>query len=181
MEKDTETKVVEAVDKLDEKDENLITLSTGVVLRGIPAPALALIKVMSAFPRPKPPVYFNDKMGREIENPDDPDYLNRVKAHETESTAALLNALILLGTEVESIPKKFPKADSDEWIDEYREIMGTTAPAKPDNKRWRYLNWVIFKAAPKAEDMQVIQEVVGRLSGVPERAVQNAESFPGSE
>lgn len=179
MAKDTETKVVEAVEKLDQdEDDNLIILSTGVVLKGRAAPALALIKVMSSFPRPKPPTYMNKTMGREMENPDDPDYLERVQAHQTESTAALLNALILLGTEIESTPKKFPKPESDEWVDEYREVG---LDPKPENKRWRYLNWVIFKAAPKADDMQAIQKVVGKLSGVPEGAVQDAEEFPGDQ
>lgn len=175
--KDVETRVVEAAEKI-EVEDNLIRLSTGVVLLGKPAPALALVKVMASFPRPKVPTYFNTTLGRELENPDDPDYLERVQAQKTESASAMLNALILFGTEIETVPKKFPGPSANEWIDEYREVG---LDAKPENKTWRYLNWVIFKAAPSAEDMQAIQKVVGRLSGVPESAVQDAEEFSGSE
>lgn len=170
--------VVEAVEDLDKKD-NLIYLSTGVVLRGKPAPALSLIKIMARFPRPKVPTYHNKTLGREMENPDDPDYQERVQAQKTESSSAMLNALILMGTEIESVPKKFPKPESDDWLDEYR-VLGL-GDEQADNKHWRYLNWVIFKAAPTADDMQAIQKAVGKLSGVPESAVQDAEEFPGGE
>ena len=175
--KSTEQKVVEAIEKTEE-DENIIVLSTGVKLRGKVASALALIKVMASFPRPRVPTYYNEKVGREMENPEDPDYLERVQAQKTESSSAMLNALILLGTEIFSVPKGFPSEKSNDWIDEYREVG---LEPKPENARWRYLNWVIFKAAPAAEDMQAIQKVVGRLSGVPESAVQDAEEFPGGE
>lgn len=171
--KTTEEKVVEAVEQV---EDNLIRLSTGVVLRGKVAPPLALIKVMAAFPRPKVPTYFNKTVGRDLENPEDPDYLERVQAQKTESASAMLNALVLLGTEVESVPKGFPKHTDDDWVDDYRELG---LEARPENVRWRYLNWVVFKAAITAEDMQEIQKVVGRLSGVPEGAVQSAEEFPG--
>lgn len=77
MTDDIETRVVDAVEEV---HDDLIRLSSGVILRGRQAPPLALIKVMAAFPRPKPPVYHNELMGRDVENPDDPDYLDRVRA-----------------------------------------------------------------------------------------------------
>lgn len=166
------------MEAVDQATDNLIHLSTGVILRGKSAPALALIKVMAAFPRPKPPVYMNKTLGREIENPDDPDYLERIQAYKTESASAMLNALILLGTELDSVPKGFPKPTDEKWIEEYVEVG---LQAKPESERWRYLNWILFKAAPLGEDVQAIQAVVGRLSGVPETAVQSAETFPGSQ
>lgn len=173
--KSIEEKVVEA---LEPADKSLIKLSTGVVLRGKPAPAQALIKVMSAFPRPKPPTYFNEKMGRELENPDDPDYLERVKSNQMESAAAMLNVLILYGTQLESVPKGTPKPESDDWLEAYK-LLGM--PILGDNKHWRYLTWVMFVAAPTAEDTAAIQKVVGGLSGVRDDAVKSAEEFPGSE
>jgi hypothetical protein len=172
---DTETKVVEAIEQVESEN---ITLSSGVVLKIKQAPPLTLIKVMAAFPRPKPPVYFNKTMGREIENPDDPDYLERLQAHKTESSSALLNALILLGTELVSVPPKFPKPESEQWIEEYRELG---IQPKPENKSWRYLNWVTFKAVLNEKDLDLIQKAVGRRSGVPESAVKSAETFPGGD
>ena len=170
-----EMKVVEAIESV---DSDQITLSSGVVLRVKQAPPLTLIKVMAAFPRPKPPVYLNATMGREVENPDDPDYLERLQAHKTESSSALLNALILLGTELVSTPKKFSKPDENSWLEEYAELG---IPSKPESKSWRYLNWVMFKAVANEKDLEVIQKAVGRRSGVPETAVKSAEAFSGSD
>lgn len=175
MLQDTETKVVEAVEKT---EDVLIRLSSGVILRGKQAPPLILIKVMAAFPRPKPPIYRNDLLGRDVENPDDPDYLDRLKAHQTESTNAVMNALILLGTELAEVPKKFPKPTDSSWLEEYRELGLET---KPESPSWRYLTWVTFKAVLSEKDLEQIQKVVGRLSGVPESAVKSAEDFPGSD
>jgi len=173
MEQETELKVAVA---LEEKESDLITLSSGVVLRGKQAPPLSLIKVMAKFPRPKPPVYMNPTLGREVENPDDPDYLDRLQAHKTESSNAVMNALILLGTELVSVPSGFPGPEDDSWIEEYDEIG---LEPKPNNKSWRYLTWITFRAVLNAKDMEAIQKVVGRLSGVPEGAVKSAEDFPG--
>lgn len=175
MEQDTESKVVDAFEEI---QDDLIRLSSGVILRGKQAPPLALVKVMAAFPHPKPPVYRNETLGRDVENPDDPDYLDRVQAHKTESTNAMMNALILLGTELAEVPKKFPKPSDNSWLDEYQELgLGT----KPESVSWRYLTWVTFKAVLSEKDLESIQKVVGRLSGVPERAVKSAEDFPGRD
>ncbi len=175
MEPDVDMQVVEAIEK---KESDVITLSSGVVLRVKQAPPLMLIKVMAAFPRPKPPVYRSEVMGRDVENPDDPDYLERLQAHKTESSTALLNALILLGTELVSVPKKFPKPEDNGWLEEFNELG---LPARADNKSWRYLNWVMFKAVANEKDLEVIQKAVGRRSGVPETTVKSAETFSGSE
>jgi hypothetical protein len=177
MAKDVATKVVEAVDDLKGENDGLIHLSSGVVLRGKQAPPLALIKVLAHFPRPKPPVYFNETMGRDIENPDDPDYQERVRSYQTESSNAVLNTLILLGTELVEVPKKFPKPDDDAWLQEYNELG--LGDAKPQNASWRYLTWMTFKAVLSEKDLELIRDAVGRLSGVPESAVQSAAEFPG--
>lgn len=171
---EVEEKVARVVEEAQAESNHLIRLSSGVVLRGKQAPPLALVKVMAAFTRPKPPVYFNETMGREVENPDDPDYIARVQAYQTESSNAILNALILLGTELAETPKKFPKPEDDDWLEEYREL-GLTPRM---NKSWRYLTWVTFKAVLNEHDLELIRDEVGRLSGVPESAVQSAEAFP---
>jgi hypothetical protein len=158
--------------------DDLITLSSGVVLRGKSAPPLILIKVMARFPRPPVPMYFNKTMGREMENPEDPDYLARVADQQTQSSNAMLNALISLGTELVSVPRKFPKPEDDSWLDEWSEIG---LEARPGSPTWRYITWVTFKAVLSKEDLDLIQKVVGRLSGVPESAVRSAEEFPGRD
>lgn len=173
----TDKETVEAIEKV-QKQDDLITLSTGVVLRAKQAPPLVLIEVMSSFPRPKPPVYHNEKMGREIENPDDPDYIERVKSWEMESSKAVLNALIILGTELVSKPKGFAGPGEQKWMDEYS-MFGV--PMHPQNETWRYLTWVKYKAVQNEKDLEAIREVVGRLSGVRDSSVKSAEEFPGRD
>ena len=169
-------KILEVLEKAQEPADNKITLSTGVVLLGKKANPLILLEVIAAFPRPQPPMWFNKTMGREMENPDDPDYLARVQAWERELSSTTLTAFIQLGTELVSVPKGFPKPSDDTWLEEY-ELLGL--PMRPQNQAWRYLKWVKFKAVADEEDLEKIRDVVGRLSGVSNQAVETAETFPG--
>lgn len=178
MKKDVVQKTAEAVEEAEAPQDNLIRLSTGVVLKAKKANTMVLMAVMSSFPRPTPPIWHNETMGRDMENPDDPDYLDRVKAWEVEYSAATLRAFILLGTELESVPKEIPKPSSDKWLEEY-EVLGL--PMRPKNKNWRYLQWINFKAIGDEQDLRLIQEKVGSLSGITERAARSAEEFPGRE
>jgi hypothetical protein len=173
-----EIKSVKAIESAKNPEDDTITLSTGVVLRGKQVPTLILVKLMAAFPRPKAPTWINPNMGREMENPDDPDYLERIKAWKVESSNVTLNALILLGTELVKVPKKMSGPDEDDWVDEYK-LLGL--PMYPENKSWRYLTWITFRAAPDLNDLNLLKEVVGRLSGIPENKVEAAETFPGSD
>jgi len=176
---DIETKTASAVEELKAQANHVITLSSGVVLRGRQVPPLTLIKIMAKFQRPDPPIYHSEIMGRDVENPDDPDYIARVQAYQTQSSNAMLNALIILGTELVSVPKKFPKPDDDEWLEQYNELG--LGDAKPKNESWRYLTWMTFKAVLDEKDLELIRDAVGRLSGVPESTVKSAEDFPGSD
>lgn len=170
--------LVDVIEKVAQDKPENITLSTGVVLRGKQAPPLVLISIMAEFPRPVPPTYLNKQLGRMTENPDDPDYLDRVKDWETRRNTRILDALIVLGTEVVSIPKTMSGYKDKQWLDEYRIL---NLEIFPDNNSWRYLTWIKFKAAVVPEDLSKIQEAVGRLSGVPESTVQAAEDFSGSD
>lgn len=187
MEPDEQLNVALAVEKAQTPVDNTIKLSTGVVLRAKKANPLVMVRVMAAFPRPKPPTWVNPTMGREMENPDDPDYQARLQSWQMESGSAILNAMILLGTELVSMPNGFPGPHPEkkkgelqwpEWIQEY-EFLGI--PTHPNNASWRYLTWVMFKAAANEKDFDLIKEKVGRLSGISEDAVKSAEEFPGSE
>jgi len=171
---DTDQVAIEAMS--DEADDNLITLSTGVILRGKTAPVQTLIKVIARFTFPDPPEYVNKTTGRTMQNPDDPNYIKRVNAIDAQQADAVLNVLILGGTEIVSVPKKFPKPEDDLWIEEYSML---DPDIYPENKYWRYLTWVKFKAAPEGTDSKKIQEVAGRLSGLSEDTVKAAETFPG--
>lgn len=170
--KNTDQVVLEAMQ--DETPDDLITLSTGVVLKAKPAPVDVLIKVIARFIFPDPPEYYNKTTGRMMQNPEEPNYIKRVQSIDAQQADAVLTVLILGGTDVHSLPKKFPGYKDDEWLDEYK-LMDPDI--QPENERWRYLTWVKYKAAPRGTDTQEIQRVVGALSGMSEAAVGAAETF----
>lgn len=171
-------KTLRAIEDADKGTQNEITLSTGVVLRAKKAKPMYLISVMTRFPRPKPPTYFVEAMGREMENPDDPDYLDRVAAYEQEKNAEVLNALLVLGTELVKTPKGMPKPEDDEWLDT---VNALNMPSHPKNKAWRYLTWLKLVGTDDENDLVIIQEAVSRLSGIREDDVKATENFPGSD
>ena len=175
---DKDLGAVQAVDRALEPQGDTITLSSGVVLRGKQANPLVLVQVMASLPRPEPPMVYMQAMGREVENPDDPTYIEKLQSWKMEYSDRMITAMILLGTELVSTPKGMPKPDKDDWLEEYT-LLGM--PAHPQSASWRYLTWMKFKAIRDEKDMRLLQEVVGRLSGVRESAVKSAEDFPGSD
>jgi hypothetical protein len=136
---------------------------------------LILLKIMASYPRPKVPTWMSPEMGREVENPQDPDYIDRVKSWKVELSDSTLNALIILGTELVKMPKGMSGPEKNDWLDEYK-LLGV--PVFEGNKMWRYLTWITLKAAPDTNDLMLIKEVVGGLSGIPEAKVNAAEDFP---
>ncbi|TXH12158.1 MAG: hypothetical protein E6R03_13385 [Hyphomicrobiaceae bacterium] len=161
---------------------NEITLSTGVVLIAKPANPTMLIRAMTLHRRPDPPTVHVEAMGRYMENPDDPDYISRVKNWEMSYSSTLLNVLIAQGTELKSVPKGMegphPKGDKrPAWIADYQSFG---FPVVPDSPTWRYMTWIMFKAAPLDTDIKLIQSKVQALSGVKEADVRDAENFPAS-
>lgn len=170
--------IAKAIDDASEKDDNLIRLSTGVILEAKQANPNVLIRIMTSQQRPTPPVIFSKVMGREMENPDDPDYIDRVKAWEMNYNNGMLNALVGLGTTLKSKPKGMPGPDDDEWLKDYRALG---LPVVSDSPAWRYITWVLFKAAVNESDTAEIGNKVKQLSGVKEADVRAAETFPGSD
>jgi hypothetical protein len=205
MDSYTDKKSLDALRK--SEPDNLITLSNGVVLRGKMVPPLVYVTVVGAFPMPKPPLWKDPLLGRMVENPDDEEYIERVASVENEKNSAILNVMIVYGTEVVDIPahvsrpfveykpipkkKRSPKEKEEkekkeaevvekiypDWLKRYR-LLGL--PIFEEDKDWMYLTWIKSEVATTKEDLESIQKVVGRLSGVPEKDVQAAESFPGS-
>jgi len=169
--------VSEVLDAEGQADDVIIRLSTGVELNAKQANPNVLIRIMTKTPRPDPPQVFMKAMGRYMENPDDPDYIARVKAWEMDYNAAMLNALIGLGTTLKSKPKSVPAPEDDDWIEDYKALG---LPVVPESRNWRYITWVLFIAAPTDKDMRVIGEKIKNLSGVKEEAVHAAETFPAS-
>lgn len=142
-----------------------------------------LIMIMTKTERPEPPEYFDRAMGRTMLNAADPDYIKRVQAWERDYSSGMLKALIGEGTSLKSVPKGMEgphpigKKNPEEmdWVREYRNYGFEIYADLPS---WRYLTWVLFKAAVTEKDTQLIGDKVKALSGVKEADVQAAESFP---
>jgi hypothetical protein len=200
--------IAETIDASGKAESNEIHLSTGVVLIAKQANPNMLIRAMTAQRRPTPPTYFSKEMGREMENPDDPDYISRVQSWQMEYSNGMLNVLIGLGTELKTMPRGMEgpdpkiaykakctscgtKTEKDScpkcgapveheqdplaWVADYKALG---FPVIPNSPAWRYITWVMFKAAPTSEDVALISEKVKNLSGIKEANVKDAETFP---
>lgn len=175
---ETDGLIAKVIDASGQRNDNTLTLSTGVVLRAKQASPSIMIRVMTARERPQPPMVFMQAMGREMENPDDPDYIARVQAWEMNYNNSMLNALIGLGTELVAKPRNVAGPSDKAWIEDYKALG---LPIQPESPAWRYITWVMFVAAPLDTDIAMIGEKVKGLSGVREADVQSAETFPRSD
>jgi hypothetical protein len=151
-------------------NDGLLRLSTNVVLKPVRVPNMIFPEVMRRYARPRPPRVMIADLGREEENPNDPTYLAQLEAYNSELGMAMVDTMIVMGTELVSAPKDFPKPAEARWADKLK-AAGFTITSEPIQ---RYLMWVKYIAAPSDEDIQLIMEGVGRLSGVSEKDVSEA-------
>ena len=159
------------------QDQNLIELSSGVVLRLVgDIDPMTLMSVMSRLEesRPKVPTVKIESLGRYEQNPDHPDYVARLSSWETWYTLEMANALILLGTELESCPRGVEKPSDNKWLAKLRVLKIEFDDSEPG----RYLAWVLHVAIKTTEDMTLLTTRVGRGAGVSEADVEDAsDSF----
>src|SRR5574343_382689 len=94
-----------------------VTLSTGVVRRIKPVSPFLLQTITAAQEKTKPkvPVWHNTEDDRDEQNPNDPAYMEAVKAWNVELGDRVYSALIAYGTEADTVPDAVPKAESDDW------------------------------------------------------------------
>lgn len=146
------------------------TLSSGVVLMPKAISSMVMSDIIKKFPRPKPPKFFNQAIGREEENPFDPDYIASVEEADTERNLAVVDLFIVVGTELVEVPKGVQRPEDSDW----RENLEALGIEFGTNKRKAYLMWVKNVAAPSNEDIALIMENVSRESGASEQDVSEA-------
>jgi flagella basal body P-ring formation protein FlgA len=119
----------------------------------------------------------NDKKGRMEDNPNDPEYAKALAEYQTQSNLALLDAAILLCTDIESIPEGIDKPEDSNWSDNLW-LAGINVDqlgiAEGSKKRQRYLAWVKFYAAANDDDIIVMNREISRANGVSEGDVTAA-------
>lgn len=148
-------------------DNGHITLSTGVVLISKSINRNIFADILSEHVAPPVPTYYNADKGREEENPLDPDYVEKMRRYNTQLARAMSDALIVLGTELESKPDTIPSQDDPTWVEE-TELLRLY---KLTTRRGRYLAWVKTVAIATDDDFAAISQSVRRAMGVPESDV----------
>lgn len=172
-------KVAAAVDKLEEKgDEGVITLSTGVKLEVKSIPPMLMMEALTIIPRPDVPTFFDARLNREIENPDHPDYQERLKKYQMDYALSVMNTMVIFGTGIKSVPKGVPVMESDDWVENMQLAGFDTLPS---SKNWRKLAWIKTVAVANADDSNLLMERVGGASGVKETDVDAAAQTFRSE
>jgi len=166
----TEDRVINAVDNHKSSNgKDTFTLSSGVVLKAKRISGFLITDVMRQFERPRIPRVYIESIGREEDNPDDPDYLSRVETWERESSLAVLDTMFVAGTELVSVPDGMEGPDGNDWV----EMLDASGIQMSDNKKRRYLLW-LKHVATNEDDITLISDEVGRKSGVVERDVETA-------
>lgn len=162
------TKVaVQAADTSEAKKETMVTLSTGVVLRVLPPKTRVVYNLYMQNPEPRPPKILIQEGGKEWEedNPGDEAYIAALAEHRQRLYESYVKIIILLSTEIVSLPQGMAAFDTDEdWQDEM-EAIGL-ATIKTNNRKERYLEWFFYRIAPTHEDMFIIQNASEELSAV---------------
>jgi hypothetical protein len=172
MTEKTDSIVSKAIRQLKETPDSFISLSTGIILKPVRVPNMIFPEIMSRFEQPKVPRVFVEDLGREEENPSDPDYISATNTYQVNLSKAIVDTMIILGTEVHSIPEGMDDEAGSKWLKKLKVLNINPG----DDEVLRYLYWVKFYAAPSEEDIQKIMEGVGQLTGVSETEVKEAVS-----
>jgi hypothetical protein len=80
-----------------DQDDGITILTTGIKARLVPVGASLIDDVVAQVKNPKVPVFFDEKKGREEENPNDPDYIQACTDATRQRNMAAMDAMILFG------------------------------------------------------------------------------------
>lgn len=161
--------------------DNTVTTSTGCVFECKQVPPYLFMSIIAQLDDPPEPPKILDKNFPkwQQDNEDAEWYQELYQKHQAARTKKMLDVFVGRGTELVKKPADLEGWDDKkpQWIDDLEELG---LEVKPDNKSWRYLNWVLTVAAPTDDDLKRIQEKVKVLTGVPEEDVAKAAKFSGS-
>lgn len=156
-----------------ESADNIITLSTGVVLRIKPVSSMIFTELSKRHPQPKVPMWFNKENDRNEPNPNNPDYVEDMRNWQMNVGIGVVDIMIIMGTQFVSVTGDAPRLDDEEWIDN---LVFTGMNIDRDNRRARYLAYIKYVAAVSDEDMEKLMQRVSGQSGVSEADVDSAVS-----
>ena len=156
-----------------------VTLSNGIklIVKAVSPFAVKKVQEPLAGERPKvPKVYLKDQ-DREIEVPENPDYIKAVELFEAKVAEATYDAMIILGTKPAEVPEGISKIADTDWSDDLA-LVGIPVPA---DGRGRYLCWVKYYVCAADADLKAVLNAISRCCGVKEEdALKAAERFRSS-
>lgn len=160
--------------------KDLITLSSGIVLRLKSVPPETVRRAGEKIPKPKPPVVFIESKGREEENPFDPDYAKALEEWIEQCGNSRMDSILVLGVEIHHLPEGVDGPDDSNWLEEL-EYLGIANPLATENKLARKLDWLKCYALRTGDDIiKVANQLYRKVGAVTEEEVLLAmESFPG--
>lgn len=153
--------------------------SNGIKFKIKPVPMLLIRQAAANLPEPQAPRTYIEELGREEENPEDPDYLAACEEYNEQTFEVTTNMFLAVGTSILEVPEGVDKPDDDGWIQVLEAVgipvdVGTTAK--------RYLTWLQCYALAEQSDLLLLIGAVAARSGVQEGAVQAAaKSFRGGK
>lgn len=160
-----------------------ITLSNGIRLELKPVPPFLVRKAALGISRPVPPsVSVNDK-GRTEPNPNDPDYQKALAEYEEKTSDMGNRVMMIVGTEIlEPLPEGIQPPESNEWVELLRILEIEVPEGELGEPRQRKYAWLRYYALATAGDVIKVIGGLTRLSGIPEKEVDEAvRSFRGGE
>lgn len=163
--------IMENTNKLEDRDSTYTT-SVGVVLKIVPVPPLFFVDLERKFAPPEPPIV--GKEGDEdyqIPNPNHPSYVAELERLEADKSAAMIDAMIGVGTIVQHVPESLPRVDDEDWIEMWEFYIGATIPRTGPG---RELAWKKYVALRGADDIHEVSRLVSLHAGVTEVEVNEA-------
>lgn len=165
-----ETQIQTALKNVEEvpQEKDMITLSTGVVLKFKKIPILRVQAVVEQFPYPDVPEVYNKDKGKYEKNPFSEEYAKMCQQVDQRRGLAVIDTVLAVGTEVVFIPEGFSKPDDDKWIEELK--VGHITFDKTSDVI-RYHAWAKYVAIVDEEDVGKILEQFGLQLGTSEAGV----------
>jgi hypothetical protein len=156
----------EHIPETDGDEDNLIRLSTGVILQAEQVSPMLINDVVSLFPIPDPPTVYIEDKGVSEPNPNNPEYISQVGSVEMQRSKAMFDAIVLMGTTLVERPESVLGPDDKKWQRKMA-VLGYQFRHEYD----AYLTWVKLVAAPEPGDIAAIMRAVGGKVGVSEEDV----------
>lgn len=158
------------------EDGDIKTLSSGVrvIIKGISQ--FTLQSMVANSDTVKPPRFVDPETGREVENFNDPDYIDALNTANMKKGLMVMDAMLVSVILVDGLP------EDDDWVEELRfqEKLGILSLDKLDfnrkiEKEYAYKKYMAFKSK---EDMDLLQM---RARKVEEAAEKTDAIFPVDE